>query len=307
MLYNKEVERQTLQKSFKRKELKSMEDQKDYVCKERCGRESPMLVAKMQIKVVPHPRADGPKLNSNIEFYDYAEVIGTKRYVAYKFGKYNGADALCFRFYSTLSDSPEDRKRRFKMFPLNDFNNTFAVGDPLAINVCNKKEIVAFYSELYYPLYYIPDSNEYIIKLEDGKRKPLFVGTKNIMKREKSMESNNVRSFPIDTVKFVKLLAKLGKSNAKLGRDMGYSDSAVGAAIKLGRVTPEMADRLERYFHIHKKDYEIILVNDSIEKSDAVPVKTSKIEFVIAPETEQKLYDIVNRAVYEAVKRALNE
>lgn len=125
-----------------------------------------------------------------------------------------------------------------------------------------------------------------------------------VMATEKQRR-NTARGFKADTVKLASLLKRTGKSTAACSREMGFSDGAVNTALRSGNMSYGMADRLAKFYRIYKEDYEYV----EEVKEETVPEepKTSKIEFVIAEETEQKLKEIIYSAIYEAMKKALSE
>lgn len=272
-----------------------MERDVGYASKLVKGKELPELVPKMRVGIKQHSKWNGPDFYSDIVFSNYAEIIGQKRYVAYKIEeKY-----IYFRFY----DSHENNVHRFKMF-YSESKDVHSFGDELAVNVSNKPAITSFYSELWYPVYYLRSSDEYFIKLDDGKRTKLFITNR---KEHKTMGTETARGFKIDVVKLTSLIKKTGKTSAACSREMGYSDGALSNAFRTGNMSYGMAERLNKCYRISRTEYEFQETAEEKEEKTVVVTEPNKVEFVISAETENKLYDIIYRAVYEAVKKAWNE
>lgn len=270
--------------------------EKDYVCKSVKGRESPKCIPKFCIAIKPHIKWNGSDFLSDVVFKNYIEELGNKKYVSYSITD----DKIYFRFYENSGDSI----RRFKMFSYYASGTTVS-NNSLAINTCNKPEITKWYTDLCYPVYYLKSSDEYFIRLEDGKRTPLFNSYKK--KGQDNMATRNtMRGFQIDREKVKKLLKRTGLTYSDLSREMGFGASAVSSAIKNGRFSYGMATQLAKLYNIHSEDYEYVapepVVEEPKEESTAL-----RFELNLTEELENRLYKMIYSAVYEAVKKAWSE
>lgn len=148
-----------------------MDKYKDYVCKGNYGHEAPVKT-QMAIYITNPNRKDRPQM-LNVVFYNYLSEIADQRYVSWKIDR----DRIYFRF-----DRDNMNIHTYKMFNTGSGN----VGEPLAINVYKQPdagEVKRFCSSLKYPVYYSKSTDEYFIKLEDTKRKPLFTNkTQKVLK-----------------------------------------------------------------------------------------------------------------------------
>lgn len=139
---------------------------RNYVKKKRSGTEQPELVKKMQISVKPRVR-DGDPYYTDIIFKNSVEDIGFKNYVAYDVAD----DKIYFKFYKSRSYNESDNFK-FKMFSSGSENIR-------TINVCRDFEMQTFWNKLWYPIYYLPSSDEYFIDIKDVKRRNLLTAEKS--------------------------------------------------------------------------------------------------------------------------------
>ena len=132
----------------------------EYVCKGRPGKELPTKTL-MRIQIKNPNRPDRPQM-LDVSVYDYIEVIGNCRYVAWK------ADSkfIYFKFFPTTNE------HAYKLF-----RTTGKPGDPIKFNIYKQPDagqVKPYCSTLKYPVYFNSRTDEYFIRFEDSKRKPLF-------------------------------------------------------------------------------------------------------------------------------------
>lgn len=135
---------------------------RNYVSKKKIGVECPEIVKGMQIGIKPHKR-DNDSWYTDIIFKNSSSDVADKNYVAYD----PVDDKIYFKFYKCLSyDASDDYK--FKMFSSGSDNLR-------TINVCRDSSMLRFWTNLWYPIYYLPSSDEYFIDSKDVKRRSLLM------------------------------------------------------------------------------------------------------------------------------------
>ena len=120
------------------------------------------------------------------------------------------------------------------------------------------------------------------------------------------------RSVPIDPQKFRSIVSARKLNMAQMSRDMGFSESSVGARLADGFMNKRMVFLLDKFFNIRQEDIEYIApAKEPKEEPKKEPPATPLTEqTLLLPEKDESkemaaLYNIVRAAVLDAINEGV--
>lgn len=107
--------------------------------------------------------------------------------------------------------------------------------------------------------------------------------------------ANHVERYSVDPEKMEAILARRGLKKSNIARVCGFNPTMFAKAYERGYFMPAAVIQLEQYFNIRYKDYA------ADTKAETRKAQEDNKQQVIAPNNDKTLYEIIYKAVFDAM------